>query len=609
MPKGSIRNRILAVFFAALCVLLVFFLPLANDGIRRVLKNNALTFTDQMLRQVNRNIDVYIKEMTHISDFLVRDEAILDGLERSDASVADKAREILATAQGLRPDFTSVALFSDTGRFLSGRPEQSLNPNWDYRDSDWYREAVASAGEIVLSASRVSHVFQGEYPWVVSLSRAIYRDGRFLGVLLIDFNFAQIELLCSQVSLSNGGYVFILGRNGELVYHPLQQLIFSGLKSEPFAALEQAKNGTYEELGGSRIYLAQEAASLGWTVVGVVNVDDIYPMQPLLLAAFLVMLVFFLLVSLAVNASVRHNLYRPLQDLDASIRAFRGGHFGARSRIHVNNEMDHIGETFNAMAARIEALMSDTRRIAEEKRHSDMQTLQAQIRPHFLYNTLESIIWTAELGRKEDVITMTSALSKLLRATNADADQLISLSQEMDYAKHYLSIQKMRYREKLDYRLDLPEALRGARVLQLTLQPLIENALYHGLKPLKEGGRIYVGAWRWDEGLVLCVADNGLGFDLSLVGEDGSLPRSSALSDGGLGLSNVQERIRLYFGPEFGLSFISRGRRYSRLSEAAFAACLAAGPGPGAELETRILIHLPYLNDGEAHRPEGGQGR
>ncbi len=596
MPSGSIRNRILAVFFVAFLVLLLVFLPVVSSLIQNLLKTNATSFTRQMLFQVNNSIDIYVDEMHHISEFIIDSPDIIESLKTDGAAVNDRARKVLDTVQGFRPDFISVALFTPDGRFLSGRDNLRLNSNWDYHEMDWYVDALAAEGSAVLSASHVSHLFAGEYPWVVSLSRAVYSNNKLLGVLLIDLNYAQIEAICSDLNLANDGYVFILGKNNELVYHPQQQLIYSGIKSEPIQRIP-TDGSAFEDNMTQSIYLGESSGDYGWTVVGVVNTKNFFPIQPLLWGAFAILITFFLLVYLAVNLIVKYNIHLPLKDLNASIKAFQSGYFGARANIHAHNELDLVGETFNTMTARIETLMSDTKRIAEEKRRSELQTLQAQIRPHFLYNTLESIIWTAELGNNDDVIEMTSSLSKLLRAANADADHLITLRQEMDYANHYLIIQKMRYREKLQYFLQLPEELESARVLQLCIQPLVENALYHGLKPLKEGGKISVSAWSCENELLIRVADNGIGLDIDSFSEESALPRVSPLSEGGIGLANVQERLQLYFGPEYGLSFISRGKRRSKKSPDCIERLLTEAPAIPFTAETSIILHLPLLRE------------
>lgn len=592
--SGSIRNRILAVFFVALLILLLVFLPLINSLVQGLFKDNAKSFTRQMILQVSSSIDIYVDEMSYISDYIMRNPKIKAALDHKTPKEENEARTILENVQAFRPDFITLAIFTPDGRYLSGRSDIALNSSWDFREMDWYNEAVLAEGKSVLSASHVSHLMKDEYPWVVSLSRAIYQGETLLGVLLIDLNYAQIEAICSDLDLVNNAYVFILGSNDELVYHPQQQLIYSGIKHEPIARIPLNGNA-YEDTASKNIYLGQSSGPFGWRVIGVVNTKNFFPTQFLLWGAFAALIAFFILVYFAVNLIVKYNIHEPLRDLNASIRAFQRGNFGVRANIHVNNELDMVGDTFNTMTGRIEALMSDSKRIAEEKRKSELQTLQAQIRPHFLYNTLESIIWTAELGQTEEVISMTSSLAKLLRATNADADHLITLRQEMDYAQHYLIIQKMRYREKLEYTINLPRPLEGAKVLQLCLQPLVENSLYHGLKPLKEGGKIVVDAWVYESELLLRVVDNGLGFDLGQVQADGSLPKSTARSEGGLGLINVLERLRLYFGPDYGMSFISRGKTRSLRDDETFVKIMAKAPSLSFTNTTAIILHLPYF--------------
>ena len=613
--RGSIRNRILAVYSAALLSMVLIFMPLANRLTNRLLGETAVQHTEQTLSQAAAALDRYVADIRHISDYLVAHRILLQTLREPSVENREAVERLLALSRDFRPDVVSILLFTPDGQFYSAERGLRLNTNWSYRDMPWYMEAVGARGEPCLSASYVSHAVRGRYPWVVSLSRAIFIHGELRGVLLMELSFDRMEAICSDLQLDNDGYVFLVDQTGELVYHPLQQLVYSGLKREPLDRLVHwtPQEQRVENQKTHKLYLVHGSATLNWNVVGVLDTTPRYVIQPMIFASIVILILIFIIFSFIIDMSIRYNLGRPLEELNNAILAFRRGYFGVRSNIHVNNELDPVGETFNDMAERIERLMEESHRISEEKRRSELRTLQAQIRPHFLYNTLESIIWTAELDRKEDVIAMTAALSRLLRATNADANQLIPLRQEMDYAEHYLFIQKMRYREKLTYELHLLKDLWEVKVLQLSLQPLIENAIYHGIKARKTGGRIYVDAWRSGDQLLLRVADDGVGFDLAAISEAEDWPSGEQeLSEGGLGLSNIKERLRLYFGGGYGLSFYSRGVWRPLRSESENTELLSAAEPLPFEAGTLILIHLPYMvspGDGGERPDEGGRGR
>ena len=194
----------------------------------------------------------------------------------------------------------------------------------------------------------------------------------------------------------------------------------------------------------------------------------------------------------------------------------------------------------------------------EEKRKSELKALRSQINPHFLYNTLDSIIWMAEGGKNKEVVRMTSALARLLRQSISNDNERIPLEMEVDYAGSYLTIQKMRYKDKLEYEIEVAEDIKKEEIINLILQPLVENAIYHGIKYKGSKGLIRIVGYGEGSSIILKVIDNGIGMDEDALKGIFDKSRDSEGS-GGVGVHNVQTRIGLYYGAEYGLRFESVG--------------------------------------------------
>ena len=199
----------------------------------------------------------------------------------------------------------------------------------------------------------------------------------------------------------------------------------------------------------------------------------------------------------------------------------------------------------------------------EQKRKSELKALQSQINPHFLYNTLDSIIWMAEGKKNEEVVLMTASLARLLRQSISNEDELVSIGQEAEYARSYLTIQKMRYKDKLEFQIDISPAIFGVKIIKLVLQPIIENAIYHGLKYKDSKGFLIVRGYQEGEKAVLEVEDNGVGMDeetLSHIFEKHKVNYHS----NGVGVYNVQKRLKLYYGEEYGIVYKSKKNEGTR---------------------------------------------
>ena len=222
------------------------------------------------------------------------------------------------------------------------------------------------------------------------------------------------------------------------------------------------------------------------------------------------------------------------------------------------DEITELGMTFNIMIGRIKELLNAKVKEQENLKKAELKALQAQINPHFLYNTLDTIVWMAEANKSDQVIEIVRALSSFFRIALSKGKDWISIRQEIEHVRSYLAIQKMRYRDILNYKIEVDDDLMDGTILKLTLQPLVENALYHGIKNKRTGGTIVVRAQRVGNNLVrLEVQDDGVGFTPQKLAQIRSTLNDEfgevSLKEGGFGLENVNRRIKLYYGKEYGL--------------------------------------------------------
>ncbi|MCB0167681.1 MAG: sensor histidine kinase [Anaerolineae bacterium] len=235
------------------------------------------------------------------------------------------------------------------------------------------------------------------------------------------------------------------------------------------------------------------------------------------------------------------------------------------------NEIAELGLSFNIMIGKIREMLDSKIKEQENLKKAEFRVLQAQINPHFLYNTLDTIIWMAESKRYDQVIEIVRALSSFFRITLSKGRDWITIREEIERTKSYLTIQKMRYRDILDYRIEADPSILENSILKMTLQPLVENAIYHGIKNKRSGGVVTVRVYRPDDGRIsLEVADDGIGFTSYKLAQvqnklDDDASNDINLREGGFGLENVNKRIKLYYGKEYGLSIASDYQQGTRV--------------------------------------------
>lgn len=566
-PLKSIRSSISLAFscliLASIAATTLFSYQLSVEAVQR----NSQGYIEEIIKQVNTNIQSYVDYMENISllamtnkdvKYYISDSSFISQEERRpyEKRISDLFQAILYT----RKDIASIMVFGYNGRYVTDRRITSLNPNTKVEQQAWYKNAQSEGGKSVLSAPHVQNIIQNEYRWVVSLSRELKStDGITAeGVFLVDLNLSVINDICSHINLGKRGYVFIVDPKGNIVYHPDQQLIYSNLRTERIPDVVHAKSGSTfiaNDSDGKRIYSVQDA-NFGWKIVGVAYTDELLTDKTTIRNTILVYALCGLAVTLILSLLLSHRLTRPIKELQADMRQVEKGNFDIQTQIGQMNEIGQLGRTFNMMVSRIKNLMQEIIQTQEHKRKSELQLLQAQINPHFLYNTLDSIVWMAEQKRHEEVVLMTSALSKLFRASITKDQELIPIRVEIEHITNYLLIQKMRYHEQLDYIIDISDGILSYKTLKILLQPFVENAIYHGIRNGPEVGMVTIRG-REDNGRVVFeVEDNGLGMSPEQLARIWAVDEESPIGKG-IGIHNVNERIRLHFGHDHGVKIRS----------------------------------------------------
>ena len=586
--QRSIGSYIVAAFMLLILLVTLGMMLVSISTSSRELQANAMDYTEQLVLRVNADIDLYVEYIKDISDFLVDNTAIISYLQAArngelNSRVEDEATGQLAAAISIRSEFSAIALASPTGDVIFGSPDAERNVNSDYMRADWYLDAVANPREVQVSSSRVENLIADRYTWVVSFSKAVTNAyGEVLGVLLIDLNYNIIDSICAAIELGSRGYIFLLGSDGEILWHPRQDLIYAGLKSENVADIMAAGPGRLSSGAGSaaKQYVICPSEDTGWTAVGVVYTEELLQMQGAMIRSYAAIGACALTVALVIAFLLSKSITQPIHALQHTMHQVEQGDLNVRCGVTAGNELGQLSDSFNHMIATTQALMDETARVAEQKRISEWRALQAQIQPHFLYNTLDSIIWMSHAGRSAEVVEMTSALASLLRRSIGTGSDTNTLAEEMDHVKSYLTIQKMRYNEKLQYELDMDPQTADCLLPKLILQPLVENAIYHGIKVKQTGGTVRVESILEEERLLITVEDDGVGMTEEQIARIFEKKQSDAESTK-IGVYNVNERLQYYFGSEASMRYYSTpGRR------------------------TMVMLVLPIVREKEGHGDE-----
>jgi two-component system sensor histidine kinase YesM len=551
----SIQFVITASFILVTTIAIVFVGIALTNRVRTLAEENAAVNTRQIINQVNSNLDYYLRNMMEISNHLI--SIIKENKDIPNSKLTQQMNSILDT----RKDIVTMAVFSGKGELVAGEPLYKVKSDINITDSDWFTATIDNPETLFFSSPHVQNIFQRQHSWVVSLSREITfnRGGKKeKGVLLVDMNFSAIDQMCQNVTLGKKGYIYILDSAGNIVYHPQQQLINAGLKSENLDDVLEHVFGRFfdEQDGEKRLIIIDTVNYARWRIVGIAYMDEIvYNMNDI--GGYVVgILLFGILFSIFISLFISSKISQPIKRLEKYMKMVEKGKFDINIEVQGEAEVAHLSKSFNLMVARIRQLMDQIMREQEAKRISELDALQSQINPHFLYNTLDSIVWMAEKGKMQEVITMVTALARLFRISISKGKNIITVEEEIEHARNYLIIQKIRYKNKFTFEIEADDEVLKCKTVKLILQPIIENSIYHGIEYMVDEGLIRIKAAKKDGMLMFEVSDNGLGIMPDVLKNILSF-KSNSTKGSGVGVKNVHERIRLFYGAEYGIQIES----------------------------------------------------
>ena len=541
--RPRITTILAAMVVGIVAIILLCCILLFLNRYRDAMVQSARTSSAQAVSQVSNTVGSYMRDMYQAMELV----------EQSVSETGESRDWLLAAFLKFRPDVVAVTSYSEDGRLLDcwspdREPRQEI-----YRNLSFDLDTAQASGGSYITAPHVETIFEGWYPWVVTMTSRLEAGGESAWVSL-DLSFSGLSSYISNVSIGQRGYCFLMDADGNIVYHPQQQLLYAGLKSEDTAALAALEDGAWAD--DTVIYSLNSVGDSGWRVVGVSYVDELVNrnVNEMIRLSFCLAAV-VLCVALLTSLLLSKLLGRPLRGLAAAMESFESDadHFTYRP-VGGTREVQELSASFEHMVLRIQQLMSTVREEEINLRKTELKALQAQINPHFLYNTLDSIAWMCEQGRNADAVKMVHALARLFRISISRGHELIPIAKEIEHAESYLQIQMYRYKNQFTYAFDVDPDCLGYYCNKITLQPIIENAINHGLDLMVEEGRIDVQARFDGEDIVFSVRDNGVGMSPEQIE---AIMQSEQTDRTGIGIRNVNDRLRIYFGKNYGLRITS----------------------------------------------------
>ncbi|XOJ02507.1 cache domain-containing sensor histidine kinase [Paenibacillus polymyxa] len=575
---SSLRLKLLSMFIILSSVPLIVVGLISYHKSYTVVSNHNKASTQLVADQLARNIDILFEDTERLLE-LGKNPQVLQYLYSQSESYPE-AKAILQTYNLYRETYKydkvlNISFVNFYGKGISERKgvfklerNPLRNPYFKYLIQ--YPDAILRIPHSAAYAE-YNRLDGFAYPKQNALSIITTVKERIthevIGFIVIDLNDSFIDDFLTNTPIKDSGFFYISDQYGNTLFRPdatpASITMMDQIRSIPL----HLQHDSFILSAGSKPQFVVYSTSkqTGWKMIGVAPYQEIIAEANSIRQLIIITVLLSAFFAISLYFFLNNRLILPIRILMNKMRKAANGYLEAKVTPHGSDEIADLGKSFNVMLDKLKTLIEKSIRENEQVKIAELRTLQAQINPHFLYNTLESILWMAEAEKKENVIKLVQALSKFFRLSLNKGFDWVSIQTELEHARSYLVIQQMRYHDILTYEISVDRELQDYPILKMTLQPLIENALYHGIKNKRGQGLISIHGYVEDNSIILTVQDNGIGMSadrLAQLREELEKPAGSRSpqddeQEGGFGLLNVHHRIRLYFGPSYGVEMES----------------------------------------------------
>lgn len=496
---------------------------------KTIIKKDIINAQETVQRKGNY-IELYISKLVALINILSLDKNIYSYL--SNDLKKDNSKDIIEIINNIlksNPDIKSISLIKKDGDIISSEKNIEVDLSKNMMKQPWYINSLKSSMPVLNPIRKQKNQSKTMDNWVVSLSREVVdKAGKNLGIILFDIKYQTLHKYLKNNE--NGNFTFIVDKAGKIVYYKKFPL---SIEEERFLERLKKEKLGYDEKN-NQLKVEYLIKNTNWILYEVTILKELKNLQGYILKLFFISSLISLVITFFINYFILKRITKPIKELENHMSTLSNELKKIQLKGDKTIEIMSLEKHFNILIDKINYL-----------REYEINALYSQINPHFLYNTLDTIIWTAEFEDNKKVIAITKALAQFFNISLSNGKEKITLENEINHVKQYLYIQKQRYEEKLEYDIKYDEKLKDILVPKIILQPLVENSIYHGIRNLAHNGVIKIYTEIYENYFDIIVEDNGVGFENS--------KNNSSLKVGGIGISNVNKRINFYYGKKYGV--------------------------------------------------------
>ena len=548
MNRFSVKFKSKSIGFIinAACVFIIAALALsllisAFTGFKKGIHEAVGIQTGELSKQIVYNYENYINNIIETSSIIQNNISRVNTPEEW-ADISYYLKEII----NLNNDIIKISIYDyDTFRCIASSDAFETGEPLNGGDTVWFYEAI---GDPTVHVFSIPYSEIDDSVYKVNVSRRLILQNGSAGVLKIEVSFRSFIDLVSKSNLGERGHITIVDPYYEIVYtsHPNNELT-----PQEIAVIREIILGNQNAVfnGFNMAVNVDTLSNTKWRICVFINIDTIADIESRFLTTTIIVSCIILVTGVLLFTAVTKAITRPIKQLELVMSKVEQSDYFRIEEVNItaSKEVNALAWSFNKMMKKINELMGRVITEQDARRKSALTALQHQINPHFLYNTLDSILWLIENEKNPEACEMVVALARLFRIGISNDDEVIPVRDEIEHVRNYLLIQSVRYSDSFEYEFDADEKALDVMTLKLILQPIVENCIYHALKNNIDRGRIIIRARAWDDYLELSVTDNGYGMRQEAIDELYTSFRDSEVSSG-VGLKNIYQRVMIYYG-------------------------------------------------------------
>lgn len=493
--------------------------------------------TSQEVKNASIYVASYLEKNKNLASLLAMSSESQNIMD--DKTDFKNLKDIIKVSEKSDEFIKKIFLVSENGNIISNE-KVNLETNKDMKNISWYKKLINSNNMAFASKADFSKISSDSSKNIISISKEIKdKNNKRLGFVVINLSYKFLEDFLSTINFGKYGYVFILSSEEELLFKSKNMEDFG--KKDYEKLLKKRMKPEKMDFVSSNVFIPNTQ----WKLVGISFSNAISNLKKQLIESSLILALIVFVLTLLVSIFVSKKISKPIIYLIGEIKKTDKKLYKIESLPQASSEIQILTKEYNNLIDRIFVLTEDIEKKEEQKRTYQVKALQSQINPHFLYNTLDTILWLVEFGENEKAIKVTKNLGMLLRNSLNIEEDFVKLDKEIEHAKNYLDIQRIRYDNKFTYEFIKKIQTSSLYVPKLILQPIIENAIYHGIREKKSKSYIKIIVEKNPEYLIIKIIDNGLG----PKEKKENIPTKL----GGIGMENVNNRIKLLCGEKYNL--------------------------------------------------------